>query len=462
MSTDTANTELNPNGLPHVEISWDTVTEEEKKKTLNKVVFSSFLGNFIEWFDYASYSYLATVLALVFFPDSDHTVATMMTFGVFALAFLVRPIGALFWGNFGDKKGRKEALAISILLMSGGTFLIGCLPGYSMIGIGAPLLLLLLRVVQGFSASGEYAGASTFIAEYAPAKRRGFYASMVPASTATGLLVGSMFATWMFSTWGADSQFVVDWGWRIPFWLALPLGWITHYIRTHLEDSPVYEIMQKRIDAQGMQDTAENKHPVRNLFKNHFRVTIISFGAAVLNAVGFYAVLTFMPNYLETTLNYDPALASTITTITLFAYIAMVFISGHVSDKVGRKKMLISACVGFIILTIPCFMMMATLDFTMILIAELIMNFLLTMNDGSLPSYLVETFPTTVRFTGFAVCFNLANALFGGSTSYISLALIQSTGDSMAPAYYMIAIACIALVCMILSHDHSNRELDEI
>ena len=137
------------------------LTEAEKHKTLKKVVFSSFLGNFIEWFDYASYSYLATVIALVFFPGEDKMVSTMMTFGVFALAFLVRPIGAIFWGNMGDKKGRKWALSISILMMSGATFLIGCLPGYAVIGVGAPLLLLLMRMVQSFSASGEYAPRSS-------------------------------------------------------------------------------------------------------------------------------------------------------------------------------------------------------------------------------------------------------------------------------------------------------------
>ena len=196
-------------------------TEAEKHAVLRKVTGSSFLGNFIEWFDYASYSYLATVIAMVFFPAEDRAVAVMSTFGVFALSFLVRPIGAIFWGNMGDKKGRKWALSVSILLMSGATFLIGCLPGYAVIGVGAPLLLLLLRMVQSFSAAGEYAGAATFIAEYAPHNHRGFYCSMVPASTPTGLLVGSLLATFMFTVWGADSSFVVDWGWRFP-WATSP------------------------------------------------------------------------------------------------------------------------------------------------------------------------------------------------------------------------------------------------
>ena len=434
-------------------------TEEEKHKTLKRVVGSSFLGNFIEWFDYASYSYLATVIALVFFPGEDRTVAVMSTFGVFALSFLVRPIGALFWGNMGDKKGRKWALSISILLMSGATFLIGCLPTYAMIGVGAPLLLLLLRMVQSFSAAGEYAGAATFIAEYAPTNHRGFYCSMVPASMAAGLLVGSLFATAMFNIWGADSQFVTEWGWRIPFWLAGPLGYITHYIREHLEDSPVYEQMQNDLKAKGLK--GEDK-PMRTLFKKHFKRLVISFGACVLNAVGFYAVLTYLPNYLETTLNYDPASASIITNIVLVVYIGFIFLSGRISDRLGRKKMLIAACVGFIVLTVPAFMLLSTMNFVIILVVELVMCLLLTINDGTLSSYLNETFPTDVRYSGFALSFNLANAIFGGSASYISFWLISVTGNNIAPAFYMVFIAVIALVAMVLSHEHTGQDLTEV
>ena len=437
-----------------------SLSEEEKASALKKVVGSSFLGNFIEWFDYASYSYLATVIAVVFFPAEDKMVATMSTFAVFALSFLVRPIGALFWGNMGDKKGRKWTLSVSILLMSGATFLIGCLPGYAVIGVAAPLLLLLLRMCQSFSASGEYAGASTFIAEYAPSDQRGFYCSMVPASTATGLLVGSFFATGMYAIWGAESSFVVNIGWRIPFWLAGPLGYITHYIRTHLNDSPVYLAMMNAVENAGGE--YGEKQPIRALFRNHLKVTLIAFGTSMLNAIGFYAVLTFMPNYLEAVLLYDPASAGTITTILLFAYIAMIFISGKISDRVGRKKMLIIAAAGFIILTIPMFKLMGTMSFGLILIAELVMNALLTINDGTLASYLTETFPTEVRFSGFAFTFNLANALFGGSCSFICLKLIDMTGDTIAPAYYIMLIAAIALVCMILSKEYTGKKLEDI
>ncbi len=424
---------------------------------LKRVAASSFLGNFIEWFDYATYTYFAITIGIVFFPESEVN-STLLAFAIFALAFIFRPLGAMFWGNMGDKKGRKWALSVSILLMSGATFLIGCLPGYAVLGVGAPLLLLLLRMVQSFSAAGEYAGAATFIAEYAPHNHRGFYCSMVPASTATGLLVGSLLATFMFSVWGADSAFVVDWGWRIPFWLALPLGYITHYIRTHLEDSPVYAQMQDRMKEMG----EKVEHPIRTLFKKHFKVLIISFGACVLNAVGFYAVLTYLPNYLETTLNYPASEASIITTIVLIVYIAFIFLSGRISDKFGRKKMLIGACVGFIVLTVPAFMLLGTMNFGVILVVELVMCLVLTINDGTLASYLTETFPTDVRYSGFALSFNLANAIFGGSASFISFWLIDVTGNAIAPAWYMVAIAVIALIAMLMTHDHSGKKLDDV
>ena len=432
--------------------------DSEEHATLRRVAVSSFLGNFIEWFDYASYSYFATVIALVLMPPGDPTVALLETFGVFALSFLMRPVGAFFWGHMGDKKGRKWALATSILMMSAATFVIGLLPTFEAVGILAPILLLCLRMVQSFSAAGEYAGAATFIAEYAPHNHRGFYCSMVPASTATGLLVGSLLATFMFTVWGADSAFVVDWGWRIPFWLALPLGYITHYIRTHLEDSPVYAQMQERMKEMG----EKVEHPIRTLFTKHLRVLLISFGACVLNAVGFYAVLTYLPNYLETTLNYPPSDASTITTIVLVVYIAFIFLSGRISDKVGRKKMLIGACVGFIVFTVPAFMLLGTMNFWVILIVELFMCLLLTINDGTLASYLTETFPTDVRYSGFALSFNLANAIFGGSASFISFWLIDLTGNAIAPAWYMVAIAVVAFIAMCMTHDNSKKKLTEI
>lgn len=386
----------------------NSTPQTEEQAMVRKVAVSSFLGNFIEWFDYASYSYFATTIALVFFPTDNHTVAMLQTFGVFALSFILRPIGALFWGSYGDKKGRKAALAHSIMFMSGASFLIGCLPSYSVIGVGAPILLLLLRMVQGFSASGEYAGAATFLGEYAPTSKRGIYCSLIPASTAIGLLAGSTLATLMAAN--MNSSAMVGWGWRVPFLLAGPFGLIVLYIRAKLADSPVY---------QSMNDALESK------------------GAA--SADGQIAAKSGM-----------------------FAYVFMVFGMGHISDKFGRKKVLIGACVAFIVLTVPAFLILNTSQFWPVLLVELAMCATLTANDGTLSSYLTETFPTSVRFTGFAFSFNLANATFGGTASFIATGLIALTGSSIAPAWYMVGVAAIALVAMILSHENTDKDLNHI
>ena len=386
----------------------NSTPQTEEQAVVRKVAVSSFLGNFIEWFDYASYSYFATTIALAFFPTDNHTVAMLQTFGVFALSFILRPIGALFWGSYGDKKGRKAALAHSIMFMSGASFLIGCLPSYSVIGVGAPILLLLLRMVQGFSASGEYAGAATFLGEYAPTSKRGIYCSLIPASTAIGLLAGSTLATLMAAN--MNSSAMVGWGWRVPFLLAGPLGLIVLYIRAKLADSPVY---------QSMNDALESK------------------GAA--SADGQIAAKSGM-----------------------FAYVFMVFGIGHISDKFGRKKVLIGACVAFIVLTVPAFLILKTSQFWPLLLVELAMCATLTANDGTLSSYLTETFPTSVRFTGFAFSFNLANAIFGGTASFIATGLIALTGSSIAPAWYMVGVAAIALVAMILSHENTDKDLNHI
>ena len=386
----------------------NSTPQTEEQAMVRKVAVSSFLGNFIEWFDYASYSYFATTIALAFFPTDNHTVAMLQTFGVFALSFILRPIGALFWGSYGDKKGRKAALAHSIMFMSGASFLIGCLPSYSVIGVGAPILLLLLRMVQGFSASGEYAGAATFLGEYAPTSKRGIYCSLIPASTAIGLLAGSTLATLMAAN--MNSSAMVGWGWRVPFLLAGPLGLIVLYIRAKLADSPVY---------QSMNDALESK------------------GAA--SADGQIAAKSGM-----------------------FAYVFMVFGMGHISDKFGRKKVLIGACVAFIVLTVPAFLILNTSQFWPVLLVELAMCATLTANDGTLSSYLTETFPTSVRFTGFAFSFNLANAIFGGTASFIATGLIALTGSSIAPAWYMVGVAAIALVAMILSHENTDKDLNHI
>lgn len=427
----------------------------QRRSTVRKVASASFLGNFIEWFDYGSYGYLATVVASVFFPAGNQHLALLQTFAVFALSFVLRPVGAIVWGNLGDKRGRRWALSWSILLMSGSTCLIGMLPSHAAIGIAAPLLLLLLRMVQGFSASGEYAGASTFIAEYAPAKRRGLLVSVVPASTAAGLLAASVMVTAMHALLPPDA--VNSWAWRVPFLLAGPLGLITRYIRVHLEDSPVYGEMVDRLKKRDGEEPVAR--PVREVFGRYRRELAISFGVATLNAVGFYLVLSYMPTYLSAEVAVDPSKSFLASTITLAIYIVAIFAMGHLSDGWGRKRMLISACVGFVVLTVPLFWLLPRVPFPGIVAVQTIFCIVLTINDGTLASFLTETFPTRVRYTGFALSFNLANAIFGGTAPFVATWLITLTGNKMAPAYYLVVMSILALGAVVASKEYAGKDL---
>lgn len=433
------------------------INQPEKMETddvvVRRVLSSSFLGNFAEWMDYGSYAYLATVIALVFFPEGDPAITLMSTYAVFALSFVARPVGAFVWGHLGDKKGRKWSLTVSILLMTAATSAIGLIPSFNTIGYAAPILLLLMRLLQGFSASAEYAGAAVFIAEYAPKNKRGLYCSLVPASTATGLLVGSFLATVLNATLSAEMM--QSFGWRIPFLLAFPLGVVVLRMWLKLEDSEIYRDMMKHLNVAEQ----ERKSPLRLLFTKYWRQTLISFGVSSLNAVGFYMVLTYLPVYVETVVKLDKVTADLLTNATLVLYISMIFFAGKLSDHFGRKKLLISACLGFIVLLIPGYLLLNTKIVVVILIVELVLAFVLTLNDGTLSSFLSETFPTEVRYSGFAVSFNLANAIFGGTVGLVSTFIITETGNPLSPAFYMIGVSLFALVCILFAKEYKDKEL---
>ena len=433
--------------------------DPERSLALRRAAKASFIGNFIEWFDYASYGYLATVIGLAFFPEADKTVRLMSAYAVFAMSFILRPIGAIVWGAWGDRWGRRWALSWSILIMSGSTFFIGLLPTYSAIGIAGAIGLLLLRMIQGFSASGEYAGAGTFLAEYAPPSRRGIYTSLVPASTACGLLAGSLMVTGMFTVL-SDSA-VNTWGWRVPFLLAGPLGLIGRYIRVHLEDSPVYQEMLAEIPQE--EKSAGWSEPLRLLFRDHLHDTLITFGVSCLNAVAFYMLLSYMPTYVHEELGFSQDTATLATSVMLLVYIASIFFMGHMSDSFGRRRMLIAACIAFIVLTIPLFIVMtkATGMLAVVILCQIAFAIILTANDGTLATFLAESFPTNVRYSGFALSFNGANALLGGTTPFIVTWLIKVTGSPLAPAVYLTVIALIAMVAIFQSRTIHGSDLTE-
>jgi len=436
-------------GRPAVDAADPTATTS--RGTRRRVITASFIGNFVEWFDYAVYGYLAGVISTVFFPATDRQTALLATFGVFAISFFVRPLGGFIWGHIGDRLGRKQALSLSIVLMSVATFCIALIPGYASIGIFAPLLLLLVRVVQGFSAAGEYAGASAFLVEYAPANRRGLYAAVVPASTAAGLLLGSLLAALLSSVLSPEQ--LGDWGWRLPFLLAAPMGLIGRYIRTRLEDTPAFRELADR-------DTAV-KTPAFAMFTAYRKQLVIATGAVLLNAVGFYVILSYMPTYLSEELSFGAAESFLATTIALVSYIGFIFLTGIASDRFGRKRMLITASVLFVVLTVPAFMLLDTGNFLVIVLVQILLGGMLTLNDGTLPSFLAELFPTRVRYSGFAVSFNLSNALFGGTAPFMATLLIGLTHNQLAPGWYLVAASVISLIAVLFAVETSKKPLQQ-
>ena len=416
---------------------------------LRRAAFASFIGTFVEWFDYAVYGFLATVIAVVFFPATDTRSALMATYGVFALSFIVRPIGGVIWGHFGDKFGRKSTLTLSIFIMSSATFVIAFLPSYQTAGLAAPVLLLLTRLVQGFAASGEYAGAASFLAEHAPDRRRGIYTCLVPAGEAAGLLAASLFVALLHAL--LTTEQLQEWGWRLPFLLALPFGYVGVFIRRRLEETRHF----KSLEAAHHVPPA----PVLELLGKHRRQVLIAFGGTLLNAVGFYLVLSYMPTYLATELGISETAAFLGSTIALTVYLTSIFVMGALSDRLGRKAVLIACSLLFAALTVPLFIVLSSVTFTglgstgflAILGIWSLFGALLAMNGGTLPTLLCELFPTRVRYSGFALSFNAANALFGGTAPLIATWLIGASGSKLAPAWFLVAAALVTLVAIAMT-----------
>jgi MFS transporter, MHS family, proline/betaine transporter len=245
-----------------------------------------------------------------------------------------------------------------------------------------------------------------------------------------------------------------DWGWRLPFLLAAPMGLIGRYIRLKLEDTPVFRALEKDDDVAAA--------PVLETIKKNRRPLLIALGAAVLNAVAFYVLLSYMPTYLSEELGFGASESFLATTIALATYIGFIFFTGIASDRFGRKKMLITASVLFIVLTVPAFALLDGASFLLVVVIQVVLGGVLTLNDGTLPSFLSELFPTRVRYTGFALSFNLANAIFGGTAPFVATLLIAWTGNDIAPAWYVVAAAVVSLCAVLASRETSREPLRDV
>jgi len=416
---------------------------------LRRAVIGAAIGNCVEWFDFAVYGYLAQTLGTVFFPSGDPTVSLLASFAVFAAAFFVRPLGGLVFGPLGDRVGRQRTLATVIILMSLSTLAIGLLPGYSSIGVLAPALLVGARLLQGFSVGGEFGGAATFLAEYAPEGRRGLYTSWAQVTALAGLALGAALVLALRS--GLSDAAMLAWGWRIPFLLAGPLGLVGLYLRLRLEETPAFRALR---GAGGVTHA-----PIREMVARNARSLLQTVGLAIFPNAGFYIVLTYLQTHLTREVGLSPTGASLSTLLTLLVTMALIPPLGALSDRVGRRPLLAASCLGYALLTYPAFLLMARGGAVGAVLTHAALGVLLAVFLSAVLATVTELFPTRVRYSGFALGHNLAVALAGGLAPFVATYLISTTGSSSAPAYYLIGAAVITLITLTTVHETARASL---
>ncbi|MCP9953781.1 MFS transporter [Actinomadura madurae] len=432
-----------------------SLSKEQKssEQAVHKAVIASAMGNCIEWFDFGVFSagVMTAIIGTVFFPEGASGSASLRSFALIAAAFLARPFGGLFFGPLGDKLGRKRVLAATIILMSGSTFVIGILPGYGTIGIAAPLLLLAVRLVQGFSTGGEYGGAATMIAEYSPTHRRGFFGSYLELGTLSGYILGAGLVLAM--DLALSEEAMNGWGWRVPFLIALPLGAVGLYVRTRIEDTPVFQHME--------QEGKKAQSPLKETLARYWRMILMLIGIVFLLNVADYTLLTFMPSYLVDFLDMNDTTAQLITIGVEAAMIVVILPLGALSDRIGRRPLLITAAVGYLLLSWPAFALMQTHSAFGVAAGYAIVGGLLVLILAVIGATFPAMFPTRVRYGAFAIGYNISTSLFGGTAAVLIGSLIDVTGSNYIPAYYLMIAALVALVPILKIPETAGVPIEE-
>ena len=475
-------------------------------KGIWKVIGASSAGTMIEWYDFYIFGALAPVIAPLFYPSGNDTLALIAYLSTFAVGFVVRPFGALFFGRIGDRVGRKVAFLITLLIMGGATALIGVLPTYETIGIAAPLALLAIRVLQGLALGGEYGGAAVYVAEHAPDPRRGFYTSFIQITATLGLFVSLAVILSVQGSMSAEA--FSAWGWRLPFLLSLLLVGVSFYMRVQMRESPIFEQLRER----GMTSAA----PIREAFTqpaNLKRALVSLFGATAGQGVVWYTGQFYALFYLQSILNVGGLAANTIVACALLLGMPFFVLCGALSDRIGRKRLMMAGFALAVVSYLPIYGAMrdvagsqvttvqsqahpvtgdttltpltlvdgqlqpASKVLTDLSVGEVLRHpaahkliglvwlqvLLVTLVYGPIAAYLVEAFPARIRYTAMSLPYHLGNGVFGGLLPVIGLTLVARTGDIHAGLYYPMAIAAMSLVVgsLLLPQTHGTRLWDE-
>lgn len=406
-------------------------------KSINKVVWAGSIGTLIEYYDYTVYAFLATTLALLFFPDMG-SLALLYTFAVFGVAFVVRPLGGIVLGGVADRYGRKPALLVSVVMMVAATALIGLLPSHESIGVAAPVLLCFLRCIQGFAAGGEMGGAVAYVAEAAPRERR----AALTSTTQVGCLVGTMggaISIFMLNTFLTVEQ-LHGWGWRIPFLLSAPMGIIALIIRHKLEESPNFVKMETQAKTA--------KVPTLSLLRDYPKGVLAVACIACIAMAGYYIPFTYFVTYFQKQQIMSAQMAGLSATLAMTVAALAIYPLGKLADRVGRKPVLIGATLSFIVLSYPLFMLMQV-SVTGAIVAQIVLGLFEAAYLSTNYTLYTEILPTKVRTSGINIGISIAAIIAGGSAPYIATWLLDTTGSSTSPAWILIGAAAISLIALI-------------
>src|SRR5580704_7788121 len=402
--------------------------------TLTRAVVAATIGNVLEWFDFVVYGFLAVTIAEVFFPTGNHTVSLLVTFGAFGLAYLVRPLGAIFVGSYADRHGRKAGLTLSIALMMVGTTLMAVTPGYATIGLAAPILITLARLMQGFSVGGEFGSSVAFLSEHG-SKRRGFAASWQFSVAGLATVLASLFGLGLTTLLSHEQ--LLSWGWRLPYLFGMLVGPAGLYIRWRLSETPEF-----------LEAEQPETMPIRELLAKHPIPVLLALGISIISNSSFY-ILLYIPTYGQRTLHLPAYTGFIATLIGGFVLAIGCPLFGHWSDKIARPRIMVITTWLFFLTSWPCFYLMSawpTLPACIIAVAWL--QLLKAGYSGVLPSLLGEQFPVATRAIGVSLSFSTAVTIFGGFAPFIATWLIAQTGDPLSPSFYLVVTGALSGIAL--------------
>ena len=398
-----------------------------------RVIVAGIIGNVLEWYDFAVYGFFATAIGQEFFPHQDRVAQLLSAFGVFALGYLMRPLGGAVTGHIGDRFGRRAALTFSVVAMAIPTFLIGLLPGYRTLGLLAPIALTLLRMVQGLSVGGEYTSSMVFLVEQAPDGRRGLMGALTACGAIAGILLGS--AVGAAFTANLSAAALQAWGWRIPFLFGLVVGIGGYVLRQQMVETIAIERRERAPIAETLQD--------------HWRTVLGFAGLSVFNAVGFYVSFVFLVSWLQTADHIAPARALEINSFSMAILLAVVVASGLLADRFGRKRLLILATVLGFIGALPLFWLLNHPSAWLAQLGQLGLVLIVGLYGGTQPALLVEAAPLRVRCTAVSLGYNISFGVIGGLTPLVASWLVARTGDEIAPGFLMMVAAAVTYLTIL-------------